>query len=137
MGYLKNALDSWTVKLFGQFTVTLKDDVLQRIDLQALAEHWRGNGDESLGVEILKILKDVLENRRPPRSRLAEAYLKHGKPARAAELFAWCLEKDGEDPALWRGLIDSLSGCGQADQAKAFRKAGHERWPNLREFSPA
>ena len=40
MGYLKNALDSWTVKLFGQFTVTLKDDVLQRIDLQALAEHY-------------------------------------------------------------------------------------------------
>lgn len=107
------------------------------LPLQALAEHWRGNGDESLGVEILKILKDVLENRRPPRSSLAEAYLKHGKPARAAELFAWCLEKDGEDPALWRGLIDSLSGCGQADQAKAFRKAGHERWPNLREFSPA
>jgi len=103
--------------------------------LQTLAEHWRSRGRESLGVEILKILKEVLQDRRPPRSSLADAYLREGLPARAAELYAWCLEKDGEDPVVWAGLVRALREAGSIEQAEGFRQAGLEKWPGHPEFA--
>lgn len=99
------------------------------LPLQAIAEHWRERGEEPLGVEVLKILKAVLENERPPRTSLPDAYLRHGKPARAAELFAWCIEKDGEEPHAWAGLVQALHRSGQFDQSRAFLDAGRLKWP--------
>lgn len=104
------------------------------LPLQALAEHWRTHGDEPLGVEILKILKSVLENERPPRWVLPDAYLHHGKPARAAELYAWCIEKDGDDPHAWSGLVRALRRCGQEESADGFLRAGLEMWPDQAEL---
>jgi glycosyltransferase involved in cell wall biosynthesis len=98
--------------------------------LKTLADHWQSRGRASLGVEILKILKDVLQDRRPLRSSLADAYLREGLPERAAELYAWCLEKDGEDPLVWAGLVQALRQAGKAQQAEGFRQAGLEKWPN-------
>lgn len=103
--------------------------------LRTLAERWRSRGRESLGVEILKILKDVLEDRRPPRSSLADAYLREGLPARAAELYAWCLEKDGEDPVVWAGLVRALRQSGASEQASGFLQVGQEKWPNHAAFA--
>lgn len=105
------------------------------LPLQTLAEHWHNRGDQELGVEILKILKAVLENHRPPRSSLPDAYLRHGKPARAAELFAWCLDKDGENPHAWAGLVVALARSGQMDQAKQFLEVGKSKWPSESELS--
>ena len=103
--------------------------------LQTLAEHWRSRGRESLGVEILKILKDVLQDRRPPRSSLADAYLREGLPGRAAELYAWCLEKDGEDPVVWSGIVRALLRSGASEQADGFLQAGLEKWPGHAAFA--
>ena len=99
------------------------------LPLQAIAEHWRDRGEEALGVDVLKILKAVLENARPPRTSMPDAYLRHGKPARAAELFAWCIEKDGESPHAWSGLVQALQRCGQRDQAAGFLDVGLAKWP--------
>jgi glycosyltransferase involved in cell wall biosynthesis len=105
------------------------------LPLQTLAEHWRGRGEQELGLEILKILKAVLENRPPQRSALPEAYLRHGKPARAAELFAWCLEKDGDDPSVWAGLVTALVQAGDSDRARGFREAARSKWPKAPELA--
>lgn len=99
------------------------------LPLQTLADHWRGRGDQELGLDILKILKAVLDNRQPKRSALPEAYLRHGKPERAAELFAWCLEKDGEDPVVWAGLVKALVGTGERGQAETFLAVARAKWP--------
>jgi glycosyltransferase involved in cell wall biosynthesis len=98
------------------------------LPLQTLAEHWRSVGAEGLAVEMLQLLKAVLENQRPARSSLPDAYLRHGKPARAAELFAWCLEKDGDDPHVWAGLVKSLAACGQTEQAAGFLALARGKW---------
>jgi hypothetical protein len=103
--------------------------------LQVLAEHWRSHGRESLGVDILKILKMVLEDQRPSRSTLADAYLRQGLPARAAELYAWCLEKDGDDPEIWAALVRALRQSGAGIQADGFLRAGKEKWPHHEAFS--
>jgi hypothetical protein len=103
--------------------------------LQVLAEHWRTHGREALGVDILRILKDVLEDRRPDRSVLPDAYLRNGLPARAAELYAWCLDKDGEDPGVWASLVRALRQAGVADQAAGFLQAGREKWPGHSAFA--
>jgi len=103
--------------------------------LQVLAEHWRSHGREALGVEILKILKQVLEDQRPSRSTLADAYLRQGLPTRAAELYAWCLEKDGEDPEIWASLVRALRQAGAETQAEGFLRAGKEKWPKHEAFS--
>jgi glycosyltransferase involved in cell wall biosynthesis len=103
--------------------------------LQVLAEHWRSHGRESLGVDILKILKMVLEDQRPSRSTLADAYLRRGLPARAAELYAWCLEKDGDDPEIWAALVRALRQSGAGIQADGFLRAGREKWPHHEVFS--
>lgn len=97
--------------------------------LQTLAEHWRARGRDKLGVDILKILKDVLQDKHPKRSTLPDAYLRHGLPERAAELYAWCLEKDGEDPDTWFGLVRALQESGSFDQARGFLEAGRQKWP--------
>ncbi|HXP90151.1 MAG TPA: glycosyltransferase [Fibrobacteria bacterium] len=102
--------------------------------LQVLAEHWRSHGRESLGVDILKILKMVLEDQRPSRSSLADAYLRQGLPARAAELYAWCLEKDGDDPEIWAALVRALRQSGAGTQADGFLRAGMEKWPRHEAF---
>ncbi|HQF53781.1 MAG TPA: glycosyltransferase [Fibrobacteria bacterium] len=105
------------------------------LPLQSLAEHWRTHGNEPLGLEILKILKDVLETRRPPRWVLPDAYVRHGKPARAAELYAWCIQKDGDDPRAWSGLVRALRMCSQEESADRFLRAGLEMWPDHPEFT--
>ncbi len=107
------------------------------LPLQTLAEHWKSRGEQELAIEILKILKAVLENQRPARSSLPEAYLRHGKPERAAELFAWCLEKDGEDPGVWALLVEALRRSGQAERARVFAEAGRSKWPADARFSEA
>jgi len=105
------------------------------LPLQTLADHWRGRGDQELGLEILKILKAVLDNRQPKRSSLPEAYLRYGKPARAAELFAWCLEKDGDDPGVWAGLITALARAGELDRAREFLIVARSKWPTAAELT--
>lgn len=105
------------------------------LPLQSLAEHWRTHGNEPLGVEILKILKDVLETKRPPRWILPDTYLRHEKPARAAELYAWCIQKDGDDPHAWSGLVRALRMCGQDESAGQFLRAGLEMWPDQSELT--
>lgn len=98
--------------------------------LQTLAEHWRNRGKEPLAVDLLKILKDVLQDRRPKRSSLPDAYLRHGLASRAAELYAWCLEKDGDDPEVWARLVDALQQMGDSDRAASFLAAGRVKWPS-------
>ncbi len=119
------------------FTPTVKQALLpvdpklvSILPLQTIAEHWHSRGEEALGVDVLKILKGVLENLRPPRYTLPDAYLRHGKPARAAELYAWCLEKDGEDPHTWAGLVGALARSGQLADASSYLHIGLEKWPN-------
>ena len=97
--------------------------------LQVIAEHWRSVGRQELGIDVLRILKDVLEDRRPARASLPDTYLRNGLPARAAELYAWCLEKDGEDPSIWANLVRALREAGFPEQAAGFRAAGKEKWP--------
>ena len=64
------------------------------IPLQNLAEFWRGMGKEDLAVEFLRMLKSVMMDEFPPRRAVADAYLRHGMAARAAELYAWCIDLD-------------------------------------------
>lgn len=105
------------------------------LPLQTLAEHWRNQGEQELGLEVLKILKAVLDNHPPKRSSLPEAYLRHGKPRRAAELFAWCLDKDGDDPAVWAGLVTALIRSGEREQAGLFLEAARSKWPEAPEWA--
>ncbi|MBK8801957.1 MAG: glycosyltransferase family 2 protein [Fibrobacteres bacterium] len=99
--------------------------------LQTLAEHWRKQGKESLALELLMLLKDVLQDRRPPRSSLPDLYLRHGLPERAAELYAWCTEKDGETPETWASLVEALQQVGDQQRALSFLAAGRAKWPDL------
>ncbi len=98
--------------------------------LQTLAEHWKNRGKEGLAIDLLKILKDVLQDRRPARSSLPDAYLRHGLASRASELYAWCLEKDGETPEVWASLVAALVEAGDDERAEAFRVAGRSKWPD-------
>jgi len=134
---IESALEYWE-KAFTpsvrQALLPVDPKLVSILPLQTLAEHWRTVGPEGLAIEMLHLLKAVLENQRPPRSSLPDAYLRHGKPARAAELFAWCLEKDGDDPHVWAGLVRALAACGQQDQAAGFlgiAKSKHPGNPEL------
>jgi tetratricopeptide (TPR) repeat protein len=105
------------------------------LPLQTLAEHWRGQGEQELGLDILKILKAVLDNRRPKRSELPQAYLRHGKPQRAAELFAWCLEKDGDEPEVWAGLVKSVARAEGREPSRKFLEAARAKWSDHPEIA--
>lgn len=98
--------------------------------LQNLSEYWKGVGQESLAVEFLRLLRGVLEDRFPPRRALPDAYLRFGQPARAAELYAWCIDKDGEDPGIWAGLVRATAMSGDPESAAGFLDAGLARWPS-------
>lgn len=98
--------------------------------LQTLAEHWRTRGNEPLAIDLLKILKDVLQDRRPKRSSLPDAYMRHGLASRATELYAWCLEKDGDDPEVWASLVEALQRAGDPERAASFLAAGRAKWPS-------
>lgn len=97
--------------------------------LQTLAEHWRRQGKEALAIDLLKLLKDVLQDRRPSRSSLPDAYLRHGLASRATELYAWCMEKDGETPEVWASLVEALRQAGDQERALSFLAAGRAKWP--------
>ncbi|MCB9496307.1 MAG: glycosyltransferase [Fibrobacteria bacterium] len=97
--------------------------------LQNLAEYWKGVGNEPLATEILLLLKSVLENRFPPRRAIPDAYMRHGQASRAAELYAWCIDRDGDDPALWAPLVRATAIAGDPENAARFLDAGLERWP--------
>jgi len=97
--------------------------------LQNLAEYWKGVGNDALGLEFLRLLRSVIDNRFPPRRALPDAYLRYGQPARAAELFAWCIDKDGEDPGVWAGLVRATAMSGNPESAAGFLDAGLSRWP--------
>lgn len=97
--------------------------------LRNLAEYWRGTGREELGLEFLRLLKSVLQDSFPPRRSVPDAYLRHGMPARAAELYAWCIEVDGEAPDLWAGLVRAAAASGDPETAARFLDAGLAKWP--------
>jgi hypothetical protein len=60
---------------------------------------------------------------------VADAYLLNGMPERAASLYAWCIDVDGEDPALWAALVRATAMAGDAQAAVGFLEAGLARWP--------
>lgn len=97
--------------------------------LQTIAEYWKARGFEKLAVDLLRLLKDVLEDRRPQRRALADIYLGHGLAERASELYAWCLEKDGDEPAIWAAMVRSLRRIPQSERAEEFRRMAIEKWP--------
>ena len=99
------------------------------LPLQNLAEYWKGVGKEALAVAFLNLLKAVMGDVYPPRRAIADAYLANGLPARAAELYAWCIEKDGPDPVAWCGLVRATAMAGDAESAAGFLDAGLQRWP--------
>lgn len=99
------------------------------LPLQNLAEYWRGVGRESLAVEFLRLVKSVMGDVFPPRRAIPDAYLAHGLPARAAELYAWCIDKDGPDPLSWAGLVRATAMAGDPESAAGFLDAGLQRWP--------
>lgn len=99
------------------------------IPLQNLAEYWRGMGKEDLAVEFLRMLKAVMCDEFPPRRTVADAYLRHGMAKRAAELYAWCIEVDGEEPGIWAGLVRATAASGDPETAAQFLDAGIAKWP--------
>lgn len=99
------------------------------LPLQNLAEYWKGVGEQELALEFLHLLKSVLSDDFPPRRVVADAYLRHGKYARAAELYAWCIDVDGEDPGVWAGLVRSTAASGDPETAARFLDAGLAKWP--------
>lgn len=105
------------------------------VPLQNLAEYWRGLGKEDLAVEFLRMLKSVLLDDFPPRRAVADAYFRHGMAARAAELYAWCIEVDGEEPGVWAGLVRATAASGDPDTAARFLDAGLSKWPGHPELS--
>jgi len=104
------------------------------LPLQNLAEYWRGVGKEQLALEFLRLLKCLVEDQFPPRRAIADAYLRHGMPQRAAELYAWCIDKDGEDPGIWAALVRATAMSGNPESAAAFLDAGRAKWPGDREL---
>jgi glycosyltransferase involved in cell wall biosynthesis len=99
------------------------------LPLQNLAEYWRGVGRESLAVAFLHLLKSVMGDVFPPRRAIPDAYLSNGLPSRAAELYAWCIDKDGPDPGVWAGLVRATAMAGDPESAAGFLDAGLQRWP--------
>lgn len=99
------------------------------LPLQNLAEYWRGVGKEELALEFLRLLRSVVDDSFPPRRAIPDAYLANGLPARAAELYAWCVDKDGEDPGVWAGLVRATAMAGDPDSAAGFLDAGLAKWP--------
>lgn len=99
------------------------------IPLQNLAEYWRGMGNQALAIEFLRMLKSVMTDDFPPRRAVADAYLRNGMPARAAELYAWCVDLDGEEPGVWAGLVRATAASGDPETAARFLDAGLAKWP--------
>ena len=97
--------------------------------LRFLADYWRREGRDRLAVDFLRILKDVMHGQYSPRRAVADAYLLNGMPERAASLYAWCIDVDGEDPALWAALVRATAMAGDAQAAVGFLEAGLARWP--------
>lgn len=100
------------------------------LPLQNLAQYWRGVGKEALAVAFLQLLKSVMADVFPPRSAIPDAYLANGLPARAAELYAWCIDKDGPEPHAWAGLVRATAMAGDPESAAGFLDAGLKRWPD-------
>ena len=99
------------------------------VPLQNLAEYWRGMGKEELAIDFLRMLKSVMADDFPPRRSVADAYLRHGMARRAAELYAWCIDVDGEEPGVWGGLVRATAASGDPETAARFLDAGLAKWP--------
>jgi len=99
------------------------------IPLRSLAQYWRQQGRDRLALDFLRLLKDVLQGTFPPRRAVADAYLRNGMPERAAGLYSWCIDVDGEDPALWASLVRATAMADDAEAALGFLEAGLAKWP--------
>lgn len=97
--------------------------------LRFLADHWRQQGRDRLAIEFLRLLKDVVQGAYPPRRAVADAYLANGLPERAAELYSWCIDVDGEDPGLWAALVRATAMANDTQTAIGFLEAGLAKWP--------
>jgi len=101
--------------------------------LSWLANYWKLRQDR-LAVAILRLLKAYLEGEKQPRRALAELYLSHGLPDRAAELFAWCIEMDGKHVEDWAGLVRALKATGEPAVGQ-YLSAAQERFPGAPELA--
>ncbi len=95
--------------------------------LSWLAAFWKDRQGK-LAVELLRLLKAYLLGEKQPRRALADRYLEYGLPARAAELYAWCIEMDGRLVEDWAGLVRALRAQGDPSTDQ-FLAAARERFP--------
>jgi tetratricopeptide (TPR) repeat protein len=72
-----------------------------------LARYWKTK-NMSLGVSLLRLLRDVMKEIETPRSALPDLYFEHGLHTRAAELYRWCVAVDRDDVGAWVGLVTTL-----------------------------
>jgi tetratricopeptide (TPR) repeat protein len=99
------------------------------VPLKSLAEYWRTMGREDLAIDFLRLLKAVMKDDYPPRRAVADAYLRHGLASRAAELYAWCLDVDGEEAGVWAALVRATAVAGDPRAAAQLLGAGLHKWP--------
>lgn len=97
--------------------------------LRFLADYWRQEGRDGLALDFLRLLKDVLQGTYPPRRAVADTYLRNGMPERAAGLYSWCIDVDGEDPDLWAALVRATAMADDPQAALGFLAAGLAKWP--------